>query len=59
MDGLHHEQINRRPLVSAMVAAVVLGLVWLLPTAHPDGESDAGGSVLPVEQPPFDLDQGR
>ncbi|RKN46929.1 hypothetical protein [Streptomyces hoynatensis] len=59
MDGLRSNHVNRRPLVCAMVAAGVLCLVWLLPTAHPDGDGDAGGSVIPVEQPHFDLDQGR
>ncbi|MDT0342316.1 hypothetical protein [Streptomyces litchfieldiae] len=58
MDG-HLRGLDRRPLICSVVAAGVLCLVWLLPSAYTNGDSDSGSGVIPVEQtvPDFDRNQ--
>ncbi|MDT0446993.1 MULTISPECIES: hypothetical protein [unclassified Streptomyces] len=59
MDG-HPHRPDRRPLICSAVAAGVLGLVWLLPSAHADGDdADGTSGVMPVEhtQPHVEPDQ--
>ncbi|UCM90030.1 hypothetical protein [Streptomyces marincola] len=54
MDG-HPQRPDRRPLISSAVAACVLGLVWLLPSAHAERDDDTGTSgVMPLEHPQTD-----
>ncbi|WP_326598729.1 hypothetical protein [Streptomyces sp. NBC_01803] len=59
MDG-HPRTVNRRTLISLLVATGALCAVWLLPSAYGDGEHGAGtGGVIPVEQPQAGLDQDQ
>ncbi|WP_158920279.1 hypothetical protein [Streptomyces sp. NBRC 109706] len=48
--------LDRRSLISGMVAACALCVVWLLPSAYSDnGEASSTPSVIPLDQP---LDSG-
>ncbi len=44
---------NRRPLICGVVAAGVLCLGWLIPTAYADGDKAAPGpsTVAPADEP--------
>ncbi|MEO3754226.1 hypothetical protein [Streptomyces sp. B6B3] len=45
---------NRRPLISGMVAAGVLCLGWLIPSAYADGDEAAPANpstVAPADEP--------
>ncbi|MDT0265339.1 hypothetical protein RM844_03430 [Streptomyces sp. DSM 44915] len=43
---------DRRSLVNGVVAALVLGLVWLLPSAYQDSDASTSyPSVIPLDQP--------
>ncbi|WP_193317916.1 MULTISPECIES: hypothetical protein [Streptomyces] len=55
MDG-QTRGLDRRSLVSGMVAALILGIVWLLPSAYSEADDAASTSpVIPLDQP---LDPG-
>jgi hypothetical protein len=59
MDG-QPSTSNRRAVISSVVAAGVLCLGWLLPSAYSDGDQDAGTpGVIPVEQPRGGFDQDQ
>ncbi|WP_158621495.1 hypothetical protein [Streptomyces triticirhizae] len=48
--------MDRRSLVSGMVAALILGVVWLLPSAYSEADDAASTPpVIPLDQP---LDSG-
>lgn len=47
---------DRRSLISGMVAALILCVVWLLPSAYSDtDDASPSPSVIPMDQP---LDSG-
>ncbi|GAA3849233.1 hypothetical protein [Streptomyces sedi] len=51
MDG-QTRGLDRRTLISGMVAALILCVVWLLPSAYSEADdSSSGTSVIPVDQP--------
>ncbi|UED84460.1 hypothetical protein [Streptomyces profundus] len=44
--------LDRRSLISGMVAACALCVVWLLPSAYGDGgDASSTPSVMPLDQP--------
>ncbi|MFD7508008.1 hypothetical protein ACFV5N_01475 [Streptomyces sp. NPDC059853] len=50
----HRATSTNQPLITGLVAAAVLGLVWLMPTAHagsePGGEDAVGNDAVSEHQ---------